>query len=49
MSIADEEEAIRRGLDGFQFFGFALGHYYVFGTHKPGRTDIWKRSSSSAR
>jgi alkanesulfonate monooxygenase SsuD/methylene tetrahydromethanopterin reductase-like flavin-dependent oxidoreductase (luciferase family) len=38
----DEEEAVRRGLDGFQFFGFALGHFYVFGTHKPGRTDIWK-------
>ena len=37
----DEEEAIRRGLDGFQFFGFALAHFYVFGTHKPGRTDIW--------
>ena len=37
----DEEEASRRGLDGFQFFGFALAHFYVFGMHKPGRTDIW--------
>jgi alkanesulfonate monooxygenase SsuD/methylene tetrahydromethanopterin reductase-like flavin-dependent oxidoreductase (luciferase family) len=22
--------------------GFGLGHHYIFGTHKPGRTDIWK-------
>jgi len=36
----DAEEARRRGLDGFRFFGFALAHYYLFGNHKPGRTDI---------
>ncbi len=39
----DGEEARRRGLDGFKFFGYALGHHYIFGEHKPGRTDIWKR------
>jgi alkanesulfonate monooxygenase SsuD/methylene tetrahydromethanopterin reductase-like flavin-dependent oxidoreductase (luciferase family) len=39
----DAEEAKRRGMDGFRFFGYALGHHYIFGTHKPGRTDIWKR------
>ncbi len=39
----DAEEARRRGLDGFRFFGFALGHYYLFGSHRPGRTDIWER------
>ena len=38
----DREEARRRGLDGFRFFGYALGHHYIFGEHKPGRTDIWK-------
>jgi alkanesulfonate monooxygenase SsuD/methylene tetrahydromethanopterin reductase-like flavin-dependent oxidoreductase (luciferase family) len=38
----DGEEALRRGLDGFRFFGYALGHHYIFGEHKPGRTDIWK-------
>jgi hypothetical protein len=38
----DGEEAVRRGLDGFKFFGYALGHHYIFGEHKPGRTDIWK-------
>lgn len=37
----DAEEARRRGLDGFRFFGYALGHHYIFGEHKPGRTDIW--------
>jgi hypothetical protein len=38
----DAEEARRRGLDGFKFFGYALGHHYIFGEHKPGRTDIWQ-------
>jgi alkanesulfonate monooxygenase SsuD/methylene tetrahydromethanopterin reductase-like flavin-dependent oxidoreductase (luciferase family) len=38
----NREEAIKRGLDGFKFFGYALGHHYIFGEHKPGRTDIWK-------
>jgi alkanesulfonate monooxygenase SsuD/methylene tetrahydromethanopterin reductase-like flavin-dependent oxidoreductase (luciferase family) len=37
----DEEEARKRGMDGFRFFGYALGHHYIFGEHKPGRTDIW--------
>ncbi len=39
----DEEEARRRGEDGFRFFGYGLGHHYIFGSHKPGRTDIWQR------
>jgi alkanesulfonate monooxygenase SsuD/methylene tetrahydromethanopterin reductase-like flavin-dependent oxidoreductase (luciferase family) len=38
---ADADEAARRGLDGFKFFGYALGHHYIFGAHRPGRTDIW--------
>jgi alkanesulfonate monooxygenase SsuD/methylene tetrahydromethanopterin reductase-like flavin-dependent oxidoreductase (luciferase family)/putative sterol carrier protein len=37
----DEREAIERGVDGAHFFGFALGHYDVFGEHRPGRTSIW--------
>jgi alkanesulfonate monooxygenase SsuD/methylene tetrahydromethanopterin reductase-like flavin-dependent oxidoreductase (luciferase family) len=37
----DEAEAIRRGLDGFRFFSFALAHHYITGVHTPGRTDIW--------
>jgi len=39
----DADEARRRGTDGFRFFQFALGHHYSFGTHTPGRTDIWKK------
>jgi alkanesulfonate monooxygenase SsuD/methylene tetrahydromethanopterin reductase-like flavin-dependent oxidoreductase (luciferase family) len=38
----DEAEARRRGEDGFRFFGYGLAHHYIFGSHKPGRTDIWK-------
>jgi alkanesulfonate monooxygenase SsuD/methylene tetrahydromethanopterin reductase-like flavin-dependent oxidoreductase (luciferase family) len=38
----DREEAINRGLEGFDFFGYALGSLYGFGAHKPGRTDIFK-------
>ncbi len=37
----DAAEAYRRGFDGFKFFQFGLGHHYVFGSHKPGRSDIW--------
>jgi alkanesulfonate monooxygenase SsuD/methylene tetrahydromethanopterin reductase-like flavin-dependent oxidoreductase (luciferase family) len=39
----DENEAIARGLDGFQFFGYSLAHFVNFGAHKPGRTDIWSQ------
>src|SRR5262249_14996866 len=39
----DAEEAVRRGMDGFRFLQFALGHHYAFGKHTPGRTDIWKQ------
>ena len=37
----DAAEARRRGEDGFKFFGYALAHHYIFGEHKPARTDIW--------
>jgi alkanesulfonate monooxygenase SsuD/methylene tetrahydromethanopterin reductase-like flavin-dependent oxidoreductase (luciferase family) len=42
MCHEDGAEAVRRGLEGFQFFGYALAHYYLFGTHVPGRTDVWE-------
>ena len=38
----DKEEAIRRGKPGFDFFRYALANLYIFGAHKPGRTDIWE-------
>jgi alkanesulfonate monooxygenase SsuD/methylene tetrahydromethanopterin reductase-like flavin-dependent oxidoreductase (luciferase family) len=37
----DEEEAIRRGAEGANFFGYSLGHFYVFGEHRPAKTDVW--------
>ncbi len=37
------EEALRRGLEGFKFFGFAIAHYAVYGEHHPGITNLWKR------
>jgi alkanesulfonate monooxygenase SsuD/methylene tetrahydromethanopterin reductase-like flavin-dependent oxidoreductase (luciferase family) len=39
----DEQEAIKRGLDGFKFFGYSLGHYAVFGAHRPALTQLWER------
>jgi alkanesulfonate monooxygenase SsuD/methylene tetrahydromethanopterin reductase-like flavin-dependent oxidoreductase (luciferase family) len=41
MCHRDEATAIERGLDGGHFFGYSLGHYYVYGDHRPGRTSIW--------
>ena len=37
----DEHEAIARGAEGTNFFGYSLAHYYVFGRHQPGVTDVW--------
>ena len=42
MCHPDEEEALSRGLEGGNFFGYSLGHYYVFGEHQPGSTDVWE-------
>jgi alkanesulfonate monooxygenase SsuD/methylene tetrahydromethanopterin reductase-like flavin-dependent oxidoreductase (luciferase family) len=39
----DAAVAKARGMDGFRFFGYALGHHYIFGEHKPGRTNIWEQ------
>ncbi len=38
----DEREAIARGLEGANFFGYSLAHFYVFGKHVPGKTDVWQ-------
>ncbi|MFB8392588.1 LLM class flavin-dependent oxidoreductase [Streptomyces yangpuensis] len=38
----DEEVALDRGIDGAHFFSYALMHYYIFGEHKPGISDVWK-------
>jgi alkanesulfonate monooxygenase SsuD/methylene tetrahydromethanopterin reductase-like flavin-dependent oxidoreductase (luciferase family) len=38
----DEGEALKRGLEGGNFFGYSLAHFYVFGDHVPGKTDVWQ-------
>jgi alkanesulfonate monooxygenase SsuD/methylene tetrahydromethanopterin reductase-like flavin-dependent oxidoreductase (luciferase family) len=42
MCAKTEEEAIAKGLEGSNFFGYSLAHYYVFGDHQPGVTDVWQ-------
>jgi alkanesulfonate monooxygenase SsuD/methylene tetrahydromethanopterin reductase-like flavin-dependent oxidoreductase (luciferase family) len=42
MCHEDEDTALDRGLDGAHFFSYALMHYYIFGLHYPGTTDVWK-------
>ncbi|WP_342433721.1 LLM class flavin-dependent oxidoreductase [Neobacillus sp. FSL H8-0543] len=37
----DEKTAVERGVEGANFFDYSLGHYYAFGKHRPGYSDIW--------
>jgi len=43
-AMVHEEDAVarQRGLEGQQFFKWALAWYYRFGTHVPGRTRLWE-------
>lgn len=41
MCHEDNETAIKRGIDGSQFFAYGLGHYWRDGTHVPGETSLW--------
>jgi alkanesulfonate monooxygenase SsuD/methylene tetrahydromethanopterin reductase-like flavin-dependent oxidoreductase (luciferase family) len=38
----DAQVAEERGTRGQQFFKWALAHYYRFGAHVPGRTNLWE-------
>jgi alkanesulfonate monooxygenase SsuD/methylene tetrahydromethanopterin reductase-like flavin-dependent oxidoreductase (luciferase family) len=42
MCHPDERQALEMGLEGGNFFGYSLAHFYVFGDHHPGRTDVWQ-------
>jgi alkanesulfonate monooxygenase SsuD/methylene tetrahydromethanopterin reductase-like flavin-dependent oxidoreductase (luciferase family) len=42
MCHQDEGTAIARGLDGGHFFGYSLAHYYAFGVHRLGETNVWE-------
>ena len=37
-----KRQAIQRGLDGGHFFGYSLAHYYAFGCHRLGETNVWE-------
>ncbi len=41
MCHEDEQVALERGLEGANFFGYSLAHYYVFGRHRPANTSVW--------
>ncbi|MFF3216092.1 LLM class flavin-dependent oxidoreductase [Streptomyces sp. NPDC002886] len=43
MCHEDQETALDRGLEGAHFFAYSLMHYFVFGQHKPGQTDVWQQ------
>jgi hypothetical protein len=42
MCAPTEEQALARGLEGANFFGYSLAHFYVFGDHVPASTDVWQ-------
>lgn len=42
MCHEDRDTAVDQGLEGFQFFAYALSHYYLTGTHMPGEFNIWE-------
>ncbi len=42
MCAPTEEAALARGLEGANFFGYSLAHYYVFGDHIPATTNVWE-------
>jgi alkanesulfonate monooxygenase SsuD/methylene tetrahydromethanopterin reductase-like flavin-dependent oxidoreductase (luciferase family) len=37
---ADEDEAVRRGLAGFRYFGYSLGYFVNFGAHQPSVSNV---------
>ena len=42
MCHPDEQVALEMGLEGGNFFGYSLGHFYIFGDHVPAQTDVWQ-------
>ena len=44
LSVHDNhDEAVRRGLNGFKFLGYALGYVANYGRHKPGRSRLFQQ------
>ena len=49
MCHRNRQEARRLGLEGQAFFKWALAHYYRFGIHTPGRTNLWEAFCAAER
>jgi alkanesulfonate monooxygenase SsuD/methylene tetrahydromethanopterin reductase-like flavin-dependent oxidoreductase (luciferase family) len=49
MCHRDAQTAISRGMEGQHFFKWALAHYYRFGSHVPGRTNLWEEFQKAPR
>jgi alkanesulfonate monooxygenase SsuD/methylene tetrahydromethanopterin reductase-like flavin-dependent oxidoreductase (luciferase family) len=47
MCHEDPQVAVARGVEGQRFFKWALAHYYRFGSHVPGRTNLWEEFQAS--
>ena len=42
MCHPDSDVAVAQGGEGFRFFGYALSHFYITGSHAPGRFHLWE-------
>ena len=43
------EQAIEMDRDGSNFFVYAVGYYYVFGEHRPGKSSVWDSYAKTVR
>jgi len=41
MCARTEDDAVARAIEGGNFFGYGSAHYYAFGKHRPGQTNLW--------
>lgn len=41
MACSNDPTVIARAVEGGNFFGYGLVHYYINGTHTPGSTNLW--------
>jgi alkanesulfonate monooxygenase SsuD/methylene tetrahydromethanopterin reductase-like flavin-dependent oxidoreductase (luciferase family) len=41
MCHPDSGVAVEQGAEGFRFFGYALSHFYISGSHTPGGFHLW--------
>jgi alkanesulfonate monooxygenase SsuD/methylene tetrahydromethanopterin reductase-like flavin-dependent oxidoreductase (luciferase family) len=42
LACSDRQDVIARAVEGGNFFGYGLVHYYISGQHRPGVTDLWE-------